>query len=125
MNSAMMLRASRAQQNYITKQLTNPNGKCESIKEIQQLNEKINVLELHLAMLEKQLAMLESGNGATVSRYNINMNPVASKLGADSGVDDVLAGLNMAKDADLVKDIDKAKHEELISDFIKKVGESK
>lgn len=97
----MIERELRVHHDYIKKHLKNSNGSNVSSKEIKEINEKISILE-------EQLAMIEAGNGTTISKYNINMNPVASKLGADSGVDDVLAGLNMAKDADLVKDISKA-----------------
>ncbi len=120
MNSTLMERELRMHHNYIKNHIKNSNGSDVSIKEIQEINEKINILEEYLAMLEEQLAILEAGTGATISRYNINMNPVASKLGADSGVDDVLAGLNVAKDDDLVEDICNA---DIIHEFVKEDDE--
>lgn len=101
MNSTMMERELRVHHDYIKKHIKNSNRSNVSSKEINEIVEKIETIE-------GKLATIEAGDGTSVSRYNINMNPVASKIGADSGVDDVLAGLNMVEDDDLVTAICKA-----------------
>lgn len=113
MNLTLMERELRVLHNYVKKHLKNSNENDMNAEVKQEIDEKINTLE-------DRLATLEAGTGATISRYNINMNPVASKLGADSGVDDVLAGLNMAEDDDLIEDIYAAEN---LHEFVKEDDE--